>query len=50
MSTSKIIGLGLASVILAAGIARAEPGLSEAVYGAVVDEGRKELELRYGGE
>jgi hypothetical protein len=32
----------------AATVARAEPGLSEQVYGAVVDEGRKEFELRYG--
>ncbi len=40
------IGLGLA--VVGATVAAAEPGLSEMVYGAIVDEGRKEVELRYG--
>ena len=44
----RAIGLGLGLAILAATAAGAEPGLSEQVYGAVVDEGRKEVELRYG--
>ena len=44
----RTIGACIALALVGVTTARAEPGLSEQVYGAVVDEGRKELELRYG--
>ena len=40
--------MSVALAVAGATVAAAEPGLSGKVYGAVVDEGRKELELRYG--
>jgi hypothetical protein len=44
----RAVGVTLGLAVMSVTATRAEPGLSEQVYGAVVDEGRKELELRYG--
>lgn len=44
----RTLGVCLGLAVLGSGVAQAEPGLAGKVYGAVVDEGRKELELRYG--